>query len=120
MCFLAGCCYGKKLNKIFSVLNVEIDTFPVQLIEALLELFIFLILCVAENYKKDINLLEIYLLLYAIVRFTLEFFRGDDIRGMFYGLSTSQWISMVIILFYLIKKIGLLGRKTYELKKRML
>ena len=111
-CFLAGCCYGKKLNTIFVVLNIEIDTVPIQLIEALLELFIFLIICVVENHKEDINLLEIYLLLYASVRFVLEFFRGDEIRGMFYGLSTSQWISIVIVLFYLIKNIGFLWKKS--------
>ena len=36
----------------------------------------------------------IFLLLYAMMRFGIEFFRGDDIRGFFGPLSTSQWISI--------------------------
>lgn len=38
------------------------------------------------------------LLLYAIGRFTIENFRGDDIRGLWFGgaLSTSQLVSLVV------------------------
>ena len=38
----------------------------------------------------------IYAYGYAIMRFTLEFFRYDAERGLFLGLSTSQWISIII------------------------
>ena len=35
---------------------------------------------------------------YAVVRFVLEFFRGDKVRGGFLGISTSQWISILLII----------------------
>ena len=34
--------------------------------------------------------------IYAIGRFILEFFRGDDYRGHLFGLSTSQIIALII------------------------
>ena len=34
--------------------------------------------------------------LYAPARFLLEFLRGDAYRGIFLGLSTSQWISLFL------------------------
>ena len=36
------------------------------------------------------------MLLYAISRFIIEFYRGDP-RGMLWGLSTSQFVSMVLV-----------------------
>ena len=38
----------------------------------------------------------ISMVLYAVLRFGLEFLRADD-RGGFAGVSTSQWISIVIV-----------------------
>ena len=38
----------------------------------------------------------LYILLYGISRFIIEFFRGDD-RGMIFGVSTSQFVSLVAI-----------------------
>jgi len=37
----------------------------------------------------------LFLLGYAVLRFALEFVRADD-RGLYAGLSTSQWISLAI------------------------
>lgn len=44
--------------------------------------------------------LRIYLISYAVCRFALEFFRGDELRGIWLGRSTSQWISLAIILYF--------------------
>ena len=38
----------------------------------------------------------LYMLLYAISRFVIEFYRGDP-RGMALGMSTSQVVSAVIV-----------------------
>jgi phosphatidylglycerol:prolipoprotein diacylglycerol transferase len=52
-----------------------------------------------------------YLLLYGFGRFVIEFFRGDLIRGSVGILSTSQFISIFIVLgglllgFYVNKKL---------------
>ena len=32
------------------------------------------------------------------MRFCLEWLRGDTVRGIWLGLSTSQWISLLILL----------------------
>lgn len=40
---------------------------------------------------------QLYLVLYAVLRFFLEFVRYDDSeRGIFLGISTSQWISIAV------------------------
>jgi len=51
----------------------------------------------------------VYILLYGISRFVIEFYRGDP-RGATMGFSTSQWISMVLVPLSLVM-IGLLWRK---------
>ena len=47
--------------------------------------------------RKGLPLLITYIFLYAPVRFMLEFLRGDTIRGFLFGLSTSQWISLLLL-----------------------
>lgn len=37
---------------------------------------------------------------YGMFRFMIEFFRGDTVRGIFLGLSTAQWISFLILIYY--------------------
>jgi prolipoprotein diacylglyceryltransferase len=38
-----------------------------------------------------------YIIGYGILRFCLEFLRGDKERGGFLGVSTSQWISILLV-----------------------
>lgn len=102
-CFLGGCCYGAPYTGIGAVrflhVGVMEPVFPVQILEAILNLVIFGVL-VAESRKTRARFhsLYLYLMLYAVVRFVLEFFRGDQIRGITGGYSTSQWISIVLFL----------------------
>lgn len=44
-----------------------------------------------------------YLVLYAVIRFFLEFLRGDEVRGIWFGLSTNQYISSIIMVIVFIK-----------------
>ena len=44
------------------------------------------------------KLLPFYFISYGIIRFSLEFLRGDEIRGRWLIFSTSQWISIVLII----------------------
>lgn len=108
-CFLGGCCYGKESSWGFIIhgntLNPSINNIlriPVQLIEAGCNFLIFLVLLMI--FKKWLNkgfLIYVYLIFYPTVRFILEFFRGDEIRGFLFGLSTSQWISIILFMFAL-------------------
>lgn len=102
-CTLAGCCHGAPYDGLFAVyyhnsitgLSPDQGYFPIQPLEALLNLCIFLILLLYRKRKRrPLALLFSYLGLYALVRFALEFFRGDSIRGIFGGISVSQWISL--------------------------
>lgn len=102
-CFLTGCCYGKSISSAIVIGPLELTQIPVQLIEALAEFILFIIIIIVDKKSKDVDLLRIYLVSYAIIRFADEFFRGDEIRGIYFGLSTAQWISMIILVVYAIK-----------------
>lgn len=108
-CFLGGCCYGIESSFGFIASNnnfTDIGTvrrFPVQVLESIINLLIFLFLLYLLKKKiLEGKLLYIYLLLYAVARFLLEYLRGDEIRGFVLGLSTSQFISVVIVLILLV------------------
>lgn len=104
-CFFAGCCYGVEyhgfLHIIFHnsvVAPNEVPLFPVQLIESFLNFIVFFILIIyAKKPRRPGKVLGVYFIFYGIMRFILEFLRGDVIRGVILGVSTSQWISIIII-----------------------
>lgn len=113
-CFAAGCCYGTACSLPWAVtytdpraqgytgvpLNVAMH--PVQIYLALADVAIFLILLAADRRKRfNGQIFLLYLMLYAVGRGTLEFFRGDP-RGALWGLSTSQILSIVVGLIALI------------------
>ena len=127
-CFFGGCCYGIESSFGFcaygnTISDIgEVRRFPVQLLESLMNFLIVLLIYVL--LKKELfkgKLFFIYLSVYAIIRFFDEFLRGDAIRGFVLGLSTSQFISIIIeivalsILFVvpLIKK-HRLKKKSYQ------
>ena len=56
-----------------------------------------ILLYIARHKKKDGQVAACYLIFYSIGRFVLEFFRGDLIRGSVGMLSTSQFISLFIL-----------------------
>jgi phosphatidylglycerol:prolipoprotein diacylglycerol transferase len=88
-CYLTGCCHGFKMH--------DGGFFPVQLLESFVLLLLFLYL--HQKRKQSTSaIIMTYFFSYALLRFFLEFFRDDQIRGHIGFLSTSQWISVVIIL----------------------
>ena len=94
-------------NELLSSVN-DVQRFPVQLLEATLNLILFIVL--ARLLSKGVfkgKLFSIYLLCYSVIRFFDEFLRGDTYRGFLFGLSTSQIISIILFvcsLVYLIIK----------------
>lgn len=109
-CFFGGCCYGMELpaGSSFSLIYPNwyaqhgtptgVPLLPTQLMEAFMLIVLYMVLAALYHMtkKKGISLFT-YIFVYGIWRFTLEFFRGDVIRGIGGGLSTSQWISLAII-----------------------
>lgn len=113
-CSLAGCCYGKHTDgplffryskSIIAPLNENL--FPVQGLEAAGILVITIICIILVLKQSKTKVLYLYLFSYSLLRFILEFFRGDKERGHLLFLSTSQVISVGIIL-------SLIGLLIYE------
>ena len=121
-CFLTGCCYGKETSSWIGVVfqrsriaPTGVRLIPVQLFEAAFDFVLCCVIievCRREKYRA--KALKIYLLLYAAFRFGIEFFRGDAIRGVMFGLSTSQWISLAVII-----GIGILSAEEYRKSKKL-
>ena len=109
-CFLGGCCYGVESEFGFTThtntLNPSINgvnRFPIQLVESGLNFILFFVLLYMFcKHIMERRLIYIYMLTYPVIRFIDEFFRGDTYRGFFFGLSTSQWISIFLFVFALI------------------
>ena len=112
-CFLTGCCYGVETHTAFGImLNRSqiaphgVKLVPVQLIECAFDLLLFVLMIVLTKRQmraeeKDSTRLDplcVYLVLYAVFRFVLEFFRGDAARGGLWVFSTSQWISLGVLI----------------------
>jgi phosphatidylglycerol---prolipoprotein diacylglyceryl transferase len=106
-CLSAGCCHGKPAEDlpwgiIFTdpecLAPTNVLLHPTQLYESAGELLIFLTLIMLRNHKSfNGRLFMMYLILYAVLRFIVEFFRGDIGRGFIMGnLSVSQGISILI------------------------
>ena len=68
---------------------------PIEIIYNLV-IFVVLLTLVKRRILRNGRTLGLYLVSYSLMRFVLEFFRGDAIRGHFNGLSTSQWISLLL------------------------
>jgi phosphatidylglycerol:prolipoprotein diacylglycerol transferase len=109
-CLLAGCCYGRPTNVPWAItftdpvasINVGtplgIPLHPTQLYDAGAELVILVALLATERRGRPFagRTFWLYMLLYAISRFIIEIYRGDE-RGTIAGLSTSQFVSAIIV-----------------------
>jgi phosphatidylglycerol:prolipoprotein diacylglycerol transferase len=103
-CFFAGCCWGVEADwgivftrSLAAPNNVRL--IPTQLIEAAVNLLIFAALAVmSRRIARKWLVLPAYFLMYGSARFAIEFFRGDPARGHLWIFSTSQWISLGLII----------------------
>lgn len=107
-CFLAGCCHGKAYCGIgelhyhednVSGLDPLVGYFPSPLVESFFNLCIFVVLVIyLKKERPRYNSILLYTIMYSVLRFFVEFTRGDEIRGSIGTLSTSQWISFLLII----------------------
>ena len=105
-CFLAGCCYGHESDlpiavtfKNSSYAPNGIPLFPSQLVSSAFDFAHFFVLCaLARKNKTPGRIGAFYLIFYSIGRFIIEFFRGDLERGNVGTLSTSQFISIFVMI----------------------
>ena len=100
-CLFAGCCYGIPWKwGVIMMDSPDIIRFPVQLCESICNLIILFIIIIRERKQNSFSgNITIYLILYAVCRFVLEYFRGDSVRGIWaFGLSTAQIISLIVFI----------------------
>ena len=109
-CLMAGCCYGKPTTVAWAVtftdpaanfnvgtpLNVALH--PTQLYESAAGLVILVALLLLEKRPGHFagRTFWSFAFLYAVLRFIIEFYRGDDRGLVFNAISTSQFISIVL------------------------
>jgi len=125
-CFCAGCCYGRAAaesdpewlqslavvyTNAIGAPNDGVARYPVQLFEAcflILILFPIMLVYSRKERRPGMNV-GLYLIIYGIFRFVNEYLRADDIRGIFGGVSTSQWISLMLVPIGLLLMSGVLS-----------
>lgn len=103
-CFMAGCCYGVETDGTWGIVFHDspfapngVRLVPTQLISSAGDFLICFILCMyARRNHKDGSVGALWLILYSIGRFVIEFFRGDP-RGNVGTLSTSQFIAIFMM-----------------------
>ena len=109
-CLFAGCCFGRPtdvpwaitFHNEYAAQNVGtplgVPLHPTQLYEAGAELLILVLLIATERRGRTFpgRTFWAYMFLYGISRFIIEFYRGDP-RGTVWMLSTSQFLSLIIV-----------------------
>ena len=110
-CLMAGCCYGRPtelpwgitFTDTLAAANVgtplEVSLHPTQLYESGAALIILGALLLMERRGPGFpgRTFWAYLLLYPTARFIIEFYRGDPRGSVFDLLSTSQFVSLLLI-----------------------
>lgn len=106
-CYFNGCCYGIEyhgpLAIRYFVNGNETRVFPTWFAESI---FCFILFIFLQQVIKRKNIrgqaTSLFCVLYASFRFIIEFYRGDTIRGIWCGLSTSQYLSVIFLVFGII------------------
>lgn len=105
-CYYEGCCYGLYLNYQPYLIFNNLEFIPIQLIEIVIYLILgILYLIYFKRIKHNYNLIFNYILIYSVLRFIFEFFRGDKIFSITTYLSNVQIITLSFIIIIIIIKI---------------
>ena len=122
-CLLAGCCFGKichhnywfclkfppyspawthhvkDLHLIPPTALHSLPVYPTQIMHSLsnFAIFAFLYFYLRPRRKFKGQIFLAFVILYAVTRFIIEFFR-DDPRGGLWFFSTSQWIGLIALI----------------------
>jgi phosphatidylglycerol---prolipoprotein diacylglyceryl transferase len=118
-CLMVGCCFGRTCERPWALhfpahspasewqfreklldtpFAAALPVHPTQIYESFLALSIaaITILYVQGRKRYDGQVFVVFLVLYALGRFCIEFWRSDD-RGGWLFLSTSQWIGVIML-----------------------
>lgn len=108
-CFFAGCCYGRPTDAWYGITFTHsqmapngVSLIPTQLISSAADfIFAAVLMFYASKSPKKGRVASMYMVLYGIGRFSIEFLR-NDYRGSVGILSTSQFISIAVVTIGLI------------------
>ncbi len=118
-CLLNGCCYGKCVHAgtffathfgEYAADGTAVFRVPTQLWESLGLFIIFILLSlIAKKKKFNGEVFLSYVALYSVLRFSLEFFRGDYEKLYILGLTFSQVIILILLpviflIYHLLRK----------------
>jgi phosphatidylglycerol:prolipoprotein diacylglycerol transferase len=103
-CFLAGCCYGEETTLPIGVEFPEgslapagVHIHPTQIYSSIFDFLLgFLLLYYIRKEQKPGKSVGLYLIIYSVGRFLVEFLRNDP-RGNVGVLSTSQFIAILTL-----------------------
>ncbi len=105
-CFAAGCCWGRECTLPWGVrfrsdfaapVPLNVNLHPVQLYESAADLLIFFFL-----YRRAVRghrpgeIIGLYLVLYSIARFIIEFYRVHE-QALVGPFSLTQWIALALL-----------------------
>ena len=105
-CFAAGCCWGRRCDLPWAVefrsdaasdVPLHVPLHPAQLYESAANLVIFAFL-----YRRSVRahrpgeIIGLYLVLYSMARFTIEFFREHE-QSLVGPFSLTQWIAILLL-----------------------
>lgn len=105
-CLMTGCCYGQKCDLPLAIHFPEVHethgapVHPTQLYDSFANLLLYLGLAWLYRLKKfDGQVFGVFLVAYAVLRSTVELFRGDYQPGEIHaGLTPAQWVSVAIVI----------------------
>lgn len=109
-CFCSGCCWGTPTSLPWAVTFPDVarrlhsglpavPIHPTQIYLSLNSLLILLVLVLLYRRKRfHGRIITVYVVLYSVTRFFIEFVRGDAERGTVFGgrLSTSQFLGILL------------------------
>ena len=96
-CYFNGCCFGTVCTAPWAIYQHGAWRHPAQLYAALIAALIFVVLLnLRPKLSHEGDLFRAWLLLFAVGRFILEFFRESP--ALFLRLSLAQWICIEILI----------------------
>lgn len=98
-CFIVGCCGGIPYDGIFRIKYVDVLNiwqFPIQIVETIIFLLIFI---VCHFLKKNNNINYIVMILVSTFKFLLDFLRYDHINTL---ITRNQMFSIILLFITII------------------
>ncbi len=107
-CFLVGCCYGVKYNGLFKIMYKyskeapnNVYLFPVQLVETIVFLIIFIYLIIQHKRDKfNSKTLSITFIVCGIAKYILDFFRMSHTEFFSFNQIVSIFFIVIGIIIY--------------------